>query len=343
MQIIQVGYVSISLNNSTLHVIARRMIFHFKMYFVDTVIDYSYLNSTDWNFHDKLSTSSNTLCLQENSNSLRDDDIKAATWWNQTNRFTCTTPNLTKTWDFHLNKTIQHEFCGFHSTFQSTLEMEPNSKWMHDAFMEQSELNSVSFYCPQNIKNEENQSCLLETIKVYEPHEKDPNDCQQLNSPCADPIKHQDTLAVTKKQEQFNGPSKVKRFKKSFGANSYNIHLKFNRPGNGPTYWGMWEDERNRMVYVSWLPRAARAQHRTEKKQCEVNVCFATEYLYQNNVSSYISTCNASFNLFCFLVKTFYIQCSWIFWSFKSFTFPSIFCTLQITFHKVHFRQQFKS
>lgn len=54
------------------------------------------------------------------------------------------------------------------------------------------------------------------------------------------------------------------------------VELKSNRPKTGPTYWGMWEDERSRMVYVSWLPRAARAGDRMEKKRCEVEVCQAT-------------------------------------------------------------------
>lgn len=38
----------------------------------------------------------------------------------------------------------------------------------------------------------------------------------------------------------------------------------------GPTYWGMWEDERNRMLYVSWLPRSGRAIDRASKKRCEL-------------------------------------------------------------------------
>ncbi|XP_053992841.1 uncharacterized protein LOC128883959 isoform X2 [Hylaeus volcanicus] len=237
-----------------------------------SVIDCGYMNSTDWNFHDKLSTRSNTLCLQDNSNSLCNDDIKTTKWWNHMNQLACITPNLAKTWDYNLNETVQHEFFDFHSTFQSTLEIEPNSRWVHDSFMETSELNSVSLYCSQYDKLEENQSCLLEKREVSESQEKNLRLCQQRSTGCVDSIKCQDVSPAAKKQEQFSGSNRIKRFKKYLDTNSYNIHLKFNRPGNGPTYWGMWEDERNRMVYVSWLPRAARAQYRTEKKQCEVNL-----------------------------------------------------------------------
>lgn len=47
---------------------------------------------------------------------------------------------------------------------------------------------------------------------------------------------------------------------------------RFGKCHEGPTFWGMWEDERSRMVYVSWLPRTARANDRTEKKRCELVV-----------------------------------------------------------------------
>lgn len=70
-------------------------------------------------------------------------------------------------------------------------------------------------------------------------------------------------------QKQFQNKKQLKNVNR---PEYHSLHLSFNRAGNGPTYWGMWEDERSRMVYVSWLPRAARANDRAEKKQCEVHL-----------------------------------------------------------------------
>lgn len=65
-------------------------------------------------------------------------------------------------------------------------------------------------------------------------------------------------------------------------VNAYAVqHPYYCAPDGGlaSTYWGMWEDERDRMVYVSWLPRVARAADRMQKKRCEVELKYFISYV----------------------------------------------------------------
>lgn len=87
------------------------------------------------------------------------------------------------------------------------------------------------------------------------------------------PPQHQHRDDRTLEEEEDEDEDKVHEGGSSMTTTQPRLRLKLNRHGrcgDGPTFWGMWEDERSRMVYVSWLPRAARAGDRSEKKKCEL-------------------------------------------------------------------------